>query len=83
MPDYPDVPPGVQMFNPRRFRRHARNRALASHAQKANERMRDAEKAKQALANALSNSQRKVRELEMRKTLWGRARLFFARHFKG
>ena len=79
MPDYPDIPPGVRSFDARRFRRNKRNRDLANEARQAAERLREAEKSKRALADALAESHRKVLEFQARKTIFDRVRLFFAR----
>ena len=60
--DYPEIPPGVQSFDARRFRRHYRKQFAASEISRMKEEKRVAEAEKKALLKALHNEQRKARE---------------------
>lgn len=83
--DYPDIPPGVQSFDARRFRRHYRKQFAASEIQRMKEEKRVSEAEKKALLRALHNEQRKVREATEKgeekrgKGIAARVKSFFSR----
>lgn len=62
--DYPEVPPGVRMFNPRRIRRYRKAMGLAAEKSRLTQEARISEAEKRAVLRDLARERRRTSELE-------------------
>lgn len=67
MTDYPDVPPGVRMFDPRRLRRHARKASYLSAIRTARREANEAKSGAARLASTLAKRNQDEARAEKRR----------------
>ncbi len=77
--DYPDLPPGVKIFDPRRFKRHARKQGMLSEIINRERRAKEAEAKAHRLAETLAKRQGEGEEERRRRTFLGRVEAFLSR----
>ena len=79
--DYPPIPPGVKIFDPRRLRRAHRRAFLLSERQRLTDQKRIDDAEKRALLRSLHSEQQKRSRLEEEKRagVLGKLRRFFSR----